>query len=153
MNLQQTSFLSEVISGEPIPLGQRAYFRERFKSNLYELIINLFLEKEDAGEITRAELARRIDKRPEQITRLLGASGNLRLSTVSDLLLGLGCEPDVSALRLADSRRNYIAPEWINAEHYTSHPVLSSEPTKVRSTTPDTAGAYVNGLTAEAATP
>lgn len=151
MNLQPTSFLSEVINGEPIPLGQRAYFRERFKSNLYELIINLFIEKEEAGEITRAELARRIDKRPEQITRLLGASGNLRLSTVSDLLLGLGYEPDVSAVRLADSRRNYIAPEWINIENCISHPVLLAEPAKVRSTSSPSAGTYVSGLKAEAA--
>jgi hypothetical protein len=37
----------------------------------------------------KAKLARRLDKRPEQITRWLSEPGNLTFDTLSDLLLGL----------------------------------------------------------------
>lgn len=43
--------------------------------------------------MNRADLARKIGRKPEQITRWLGAPGNWTSDTVSDLLLGLGCEP------------------------------------------------------------
>ena len=48
-------------------------------------------------------MARRIHKRPEQITRLLGAPGNWTLDTVSDLLLGMGFEPELSAVAIANA--------------------------------------------------
>lgn len=85
----QTSFLSEIVSGQAIPLGKLAYFRERFRDRLYELVVSEFLRKEKAGELSRADLARRIGRKPEQITRWLGAPGNWTLETVSDLLLGI----------------------------------------------------------------
>jgi len=94
---QPTSFLSEIVSGAPIPPEKLGYFRGRFSNKLHELILELFDELERAGKITRASLARRIGKAPEQITRWLGAPGNLTVETVSDLFLGMGYEPAVSA--------------------------------------------------------
>lgn len=113
MTSQPTSFLSEVLSESPIRPGKKVYFRERLKSSFHETIVNLFREKRNSGEMTRAELARKIGKRPEQITRILNASGNLRLSTVSDVLLGLGYYADIQPIKLEEVSRNYSQPSWM----------------------------------------
>ena len=39
--------------------------------------------------LTQAELARRMGRRPEVVSRMLGAPGNWRLDTVSDLLFAI----------------------------------------------------------------
>lgn len=108
------SFLSEIVAGEPIPLDRLSFFRARLQSRLYDLVITKFLKLEHGGEISRAELGRRIGKDPAQISRLLGAPGNWTLDTTSDLLLGMGEELEPSSLPLAGRpQRNYHRPEWV----------------------------------------
>lgn len=105
-------FLSEILDGEKIPLGTLSYFRERFRDRLYDLVVEEFLKQDENGGLTRAEVARRIGRRPEQITRWFGAPGNWTLETVSDLLLAIAkAEPHVTLLPL-DGRavRNYRGP-------------------------------------------
>ena len=98
---QKKPFLSEVLNGEKIPLGTLSYFRERFRDRLYDLVMEEFLKQDAETGLTRAEVARRIDRRPEQITRWFGAPGNWTLETVSDLLLAIArSEPDVRLLPL-----------------------------------------------------
>jgi hypothetical protein len=111
----QTSFLSEISAGQPIPLGKLAYFRERFRDRLYELVVSEFLKKERAGQLTRADLARRIGRKPEQISRWLGAPGNWTLETVSDLLLAISKSELIFELSPLENRapRNYVGPDWI----------------------------------------
>jgi hypothetical protein len=89
------SFLTEVHDGKPISVGKKEYFRARLKSRFHQLVVKEFLRHEDLG-LTQAELARRIGKRTEVINRLLGAPGNWTLNTVSDLLLGMGGEPELA---------------------------------------------------------
>lgn len=105
-------FLSEILSDKPIPLGKLAYFRERFRDRLYELVLKEFLKSEASG-LTRADIARRIGRRPEQITRWLGAPGNWTLETVSDLLLAISkAEPEVGLLPLEGRIvRNYVGQD------------------------------------------
>jgi hypothetical protein len=82
--------------------GTRAYFQARLKNRLHNLVLGKFNEAESSENLTRAELARRIGKRPEVLTRLLGAPGNWTLDTISDLLLGIaGYELDATATRIA----------------------------------------------------
>jgi len=102
MTTSQTPFLTEILEGEVIPLGKLAYFRERLRNRLHQLVIREFARQEDIHRLTRAELARRIGRAPEQITRWLGAPGNWTLDTVSDLMLGMGTEPGFEIERLAD---------------------------------------------------
>jgi hypothetical protein len=71
---QNPSMLSELAAGLPIPLEKRAYFHARVLNGFYQYVLAKFLEEEGAGRITKAELARRLEKRPEVITRLLGAA-------------------------------------------------------------------------------
>lgn len=97
---QQTSFLSEILKGDPIPVGKLAYFRERLRNRLYEFVAREFLERQEREGLTRADVARRIRRRPEQVTRWLGAPGNWTLDTLSDLMLALALEPEFSAASL-----------------------------------------------------
>jgi hypothetical protein len=111
---QQTQFLSEILAGEPIPPAKLAFFRERFRDHLYELVLSEFLTHQQ-GDLTKAEIARRIGRKPEQITRWLGAPGNWTLETVSDLLLAISkAEPNVKLSPLENrSPRNFTSPEWL----------------------------------------
>lgn len=86
------SFLSEIAESTRIPIGTLAYFQARTRNNVYDFIISKFLEKERAGEMTRADLARKIRKSPVMISKLLGAPGNWTIETISDLLLGIAAE-------------------------------------------------------------
>ncbi len=80
----------------PLSNGMLAYFRARLSNRIHEIVLTEFVARESEGCISRAELARRIRRKPEQITRWLGSPGNWTLDTVSDLLLGMGLEPALS---------------------------------------------------------
>jgi hypothetical protein len=101
--------LYEVDAKLPIPLEKRAYFHARVLNSFYQFVLGKFLEEERAGRLTKAELARRIERKPEVISRLLGAPGNWGLETATDLLLGICGEeliPNSSPL-VGRACRNY----------------------------------------------
>lgn len=126
---QIPSMLSEIAAGDPIPVEKRAYFHARVLNSFYQFILLKFLEEERAGRLTKAELARRIERRPEIVTRLLGAPGNWTLETATDLLLGITAEeltPAASPL-LGRPIRNYDHCDWLNPKPPAA-PVLRSTP-------------------------
>jgi hypothetical protein len=100
MTTQQTQFLSEVLEGKRIPEEKLAYFRARLKNRLHAFVLTQFLQLEKTKDFSKADLARRLGKKPEQITRWLGGPGNWTLDTLSDLLLGMGFEPNFFAANL-----------------------------------------------------
>jgi hypothetical protein len=104
---QTQSFLTEILDGNPIPLNKLEYFRARLRSRLHQLVLGEFLRQEDKG-LHQAELARRINRKPEVINRLLGAPGNWTLNTISDLLLGMGAEPE---FRLDHFKDSTVSPD------------------------------------------
>jgi hypothetical protein len=70
------------------------------------LVVEEFQKQEAAGLLSKADVARRIHRKPEQITRWLGAPGNWELETVSDLLLAISkAEPKVTLSELASKPR------------------------------------------------
>jgi hypothetical protein len=89
-------------TSDPSQLSKKqvGYYRARLKNRVHQLVLEQFLKLEDGG-LSRAELARRIYKRPEIITRLLGSPGNWTLDTLSDLMLAMGYEPALSVYNLA----------------------------------------------------
>lgn len=113
---QQDSFLSEILEGEKIPLGKLAYFRERLRNRLYDLVINEFLKQEKTKNLTRADVARRIGRRREQVTRWFGAPGNWTIDTVSDLMLAMGTEPNFSIGSLREEEKMHSTDENVQAE-------------------------------------
>ena len=104
MTTSRTSFLTEIIDGKtPIPERKLAYFRERQRNRLYDFIVSKFLEREKS-DFTKADLARRLQKRPEQITRWLSTPGNWTLDTISDLTLAIYGEELEFAIRPFEER-------------------------------------------------
>lgn len=92
-----TSSLANTISSEKADLDTltavtRAYFQARLRNRLFNLVLSKFRERADAGELTKAQLARRMGRKPEVVNRLLGAPGNWTIDTVSDLLLAIAGE-------------------------------------------------------------
>ncbi len=96
MDTSRVQFFNEILDLDhlTIPLGKIAFFRERFRNRLHQLVLQKFITLEDTRGFSRADLARRIGRKPEQVTRWLGAPGNWTLDTVSDLLLGMAAELD-----------------------------------------------------------
>lgn len=94
MSTSQKQLLNEVKAGHDgpqIPEAKRVYFQERLRNRFFEFLLQKFLEQQKHG-LTQAKLARRIGKKPDVISRWLGAPSNLTLDTISDLLLGISAE-------------------------------------------------------------
>lgn len=92
MTMSPTTFLSEVLGSDPIAAGKVAYFRGRLSNELHQAVLNRFMQLERESGFSRADLGRRIGRKPEQITRWLGSPGNWTLETLSDMTLAMGCE-------------------------------------------------------------
>lgn len=80
------SFLSEPIGTAKIPESTLIYFRMRLKQRIFSLIAKEFKR----SGLSQADLGRRLDKDPGQISRLLSGPGNLTIDTASDVLFALG---------------------------------------------------------------
>ena len=108
----KTFSLSKPVGNERIPLEAIAYFRARNRNNAYHTVI---CEFQDSG-LSQATVARRLGKRPEIISRLLGAPGNWTLDTVSDLLFAIsGAESKYGlSYPLEKPVRNDTQPEWLS---------------------------------------
>lgn len=108
MSIQQLAYQPTPISSEhqaadsPIPAGVLAYFRARLTNRIHELVLSEFSAQELQGKTSRARLARLIRRKPEQITRWLGSPGNWTIDTLSDLLLGIGLEPEISVRHVVE---------------------------------------------------
>lgn len=99
----------DLSSKETLPAKILGYFRARQRNRVHEVILNSFIKAQKDHDITRADVARRMGKRPELITRWLGGPGNITLDTISDLMLAVGKEIEfkVSDIRPATGR-NFV---------------------------------------------
>jgi transcriptional regulator with XRE-family HTH domain len=93
MSTSPTSTLFEPTGAVKIPFSTLAYFRARLKHRIYNLIIREFKK----SGLSQADLGRRLNKKPAQLSRLLSGPGNLTVDTFSDLLFAIsGAEPGLS---------------------------------------------------------
>jgi len=76
------------------------YFAARCQNDMHDLVLKSYEDALRRG-LSRADIAKRLAKRPEQITRWLGSPGNWTLETVSNLLLALGQIPEFRAAPLS----------------------------------------------------
>jgi hypothetical protein len=132
MSTSQTktpSMLYEIAAGLPIPLEKRAYFHARVLNSYYQYVLQKFIEEEQANRLTKAELARRIGRKPEVISRLLGAPGNWTLETATDLLLGISAEEltPASVPLLNRAPRNYKHSDWMSFTQLSTNPPTRSD--------------------------
>jgi hypothetical protein len=125
MTTSPTFNLSKPTGCQRIEPWEFAYFQARNKSRAHELVLNLF---ENSG-LSQADLARRMGKRPEVVSRLLGAPGNWGLDTLCDLLFAIsGAEIKYDVQYPLDGApRNYSLPDWLTAD---TRSFISSDTTK-----------------------
>ncbi len=131
MSTSQAQFLMEILdldNQDEISSHKVAYFRERLRNRLHQVILSKFLTLEDSRGFTRADLAHRIGREPTQVTRWLGAPGNWTLDTVSDLLLGMASELDFTATFLKEKTDIDIARKGDESFTSMASPPPSSQP-------------------------
>lgn len=78
--------------------------RHRTKHRAYEAVFLALKEALAGGEVTRAQLARKLDKDPATITRILSGPSNWTLNTVSDLLFAIDAEMNFTVHHFRDDR-------------------------------------------------
>jgi hypothetical protein len=77
--------LHKPTSGERVPPDTRDYLRARAKRHAYDLVMR---ELKKSG-ITRAELARRLGRGADRVSKMLGGPSNWTIITLSDLLFAI----------------------------------------------------------------
>jgi hypothetical protein len=102
---QVTSVLSELEGSAPLSVRTRAYVGQRARNAFHDYVIRKFKE----SDMTKAELARRLQKGQDRINRLLNSPGNWTIDTVAELLAGISAEELLpnSATFLRRPPRNY----------------------------------------------
>lgn len=100
--------LKSAISREEEKLSafELGYFSERAKNNAHAKVLDLFFRLSKEEGVNKAFLARRLGKKPEQITRWLAAPGNWTLDTLSNLLVAMGYEPTFDVRELKTLRNS-----------------------------------------------
>lgn len=104
----QTSLLAEPHGDNRISERTLGYVAEATRDELYDMLVRACSE---AG-ITKATIAKRLGKDPAQITRLLSASNNWTIDTLSELLFAIDgrmlCPNHVFPMR--EAKTNLRAP-------------------------------------------
>ncbi len=119
---------------EPTAEDLRDVARERLLLEVLERVT----EAIGARDVSRAELARRLDISPSEITQRLRGRRNLQLSTVADMLHALGFDARIS---LEDRRERWDLPwryhrvinDWTSAATYYTRTGSSLRPVKAGS--------------------
>lgn len=106
------SFLNDIVGQQTVPLGKLSYFRARLAGRIHQALLTLFAKLESDRRFTRRELAKRIHRKPEQITRWLSYPNNLTLDTASDLFVGLGFEIEQVILVDLATGKKVVLPEY-----------------------------------------
>ena len=107
MSLKSVASLDDTVI-TPFQLG---YLKAAARDKAYATVLNVLLrEAATDPRVTRAFIARRLDKDAAQITRYLGSPGNWTIDTYALLLAAMGYEPRFGADRLCDAR-------WDNQHH------------------------------------
>jgi hypothetical protein len=109
ISVKPLSFYAE--NCEPLSSSDKAYFRARLRRKVHGMILKRFGEMSENDVSLRAMLADRLGIHRSQVTRWLASPSNLTLDTLSDLMLGMNKEVEVSAVRVGDGiRSNYSHP-------------------------------------------
>ena len=85
--------------------AQIGYLSAYAQDRAHDLVRELFMRESESG-MTRAFLARRSGKKPEQITRWLAVPGNWTLGTMAELLAAMGYVPTFGAQRLDSMQKS-----------------------------------------------
>src|SRR5262245_61631193 len=103
--------LSNPSGAERVAPGVLGYFQSRNKHNAYDLVMSEFA----SSNLSQADLARRLGKGPDLVSRLLSGPGNWTLDTLSDLMFAISGAAPVYGKEypLTQPRRNQRGPDWL----------------------------------------
>ena len=109
MTISLTQLMSAI--REPI-IGKYwlGYFRENFRGEINDQLLEAF----ETSDLSKADISRKLDRRPEQITRWLSAPGNLESDTISDIALSLGLVPKIRFEKIGEEKTNTQVHELAN---------------------------------------
>jgi hypothetical protein len=125
MSVKPLSFYAS--SSEPLNDVDKAYFRARLRRKVHGMILKRFSELSENDVALRALLADRLGIHRSQVTRWLASPSNLTLDTLSDLMLGMNREIELSDVEVANgSRGNYSHPTSTIGDLRTIHPMIES---------------------------
>jgi antitoxin HicB len=111
MSTSQTIGLSEPVGAAKIQAGTLGYVCARNRQRQYDLVIEEFKK----SGLTQAELARRLGKSPEVISRLLARPGNWESNTLSELLFAISGAVPAYRVDYPISHRSYGSAEHIGS--------------------------------------
>ena len=114
MTTSQTTGFVKPSGCATIDKGTLAYFRNRNRRRLYNLVIREFKK----SGLSQADLARRLDKNPDVVCRWLREPANWTVDTASDLLFAIsGAEASYDPKYPLDQpSRNDTRPHWLIKE-------------------------------------
>ena len=124
--------LLKKIKTDVVSAGTLAFSREYFRNLVFQEILFAFKAAHDEG-LTRSELARRIKRSPEQITRWLKSPGNIEIDSLCDLLSGMGTKPESILRRRELPEATPVVADLLSklSTNYEAIPVIGT-PTKRR---------------------
>jgi hypothetical protein len=94
MTISRTQ-LDQALSEPEINKFWLGYFQEGFRAEIYAELLEMYEHWKHTKHLSRSDLARKIGRRPEQVTRWLSAPANLEADTISDMALGMGFVPRI----------------------------------------------------------
>jgi transcriptional regulator with XRE-family HTH domain len=93
MTTFQKKSLPQILSSDqPIPEGSLAYIEQRAINEFYNVVLSRYRFAKENHNLTKAELARRINKGQDQVSRWLSSPSNWTIGTVARLLVGINNE-------------------------------------------------------------
>lgn len=113
--LAKHDFHSDLQQDGTIPVALRSYFAQRLLNRVHQELLTLIRRMEaNDSEFSKRKLAKRLDKKPEQLSRWLSYPSNMTLETVSDLFIGMCCELELTVKFISSEPKEQFAKNYEN---------------------------------------
>lgn len=128
MTLSSNHTISFLNDNGKVSVPDREYFRAQTQREAYNAIIERFAEISADHVAVRSQIASRLGKDRAQITRLLSEPSNITLDTLSDLLLAMGSQVEISQSKIgSDPKGNYMHPNSAYSSNTRNIPAIAVE--------------------------